>query len=153
MNDRKPAGFWIRFIALIVDGIAILTLSWVVAVLIGDEQYFQNLQTTETVTSAAEAIGSITYIVIFIILFTASQLKGSPGKLLLRIEVLDRDMNKISILRSIARYFSQTISTVIFFIGFMMAGWNKEKKALHDMICNTRVVYREKNKKIMDDRM
>jgi uncharacterized RDD family membrane protein YckC len=24
----------------------------------------------------------------------------------------------------------------------MIAGWNEEKKALHDMICKTRVVYR-----------
>jgi uncharacterized RDD family membrane protein YckC len=33
------------------------------------------------------------------------------------------------------------VSALLFYIGFMMAGWTNQKRALHDMICDTRVIY------------
>lgn len=147
-TQLKPAGFWMRFLAWVIDGIIMLVLTWIIAVLIGDEAYFEAMQVTmaEQLMTTSETVANIFYNIIFIIGFTASQLKGSPGKLICRIQVVNPDMSKISIWKSIGRFFAYILSAIPFLIGFMIAGWNKEKKALHDMICNTRVVYRDKRR-------
>ncbi|WP_017186268.1 RDD family protein [Alkalibacillus haloalkaliphilus] len=147
-TQLKPAGFWMRFVAVLVHGIVMLALTWVIAVLIGDEEFFQSFQVevTEQYATTSDNIANLIYSIIFIIGFTASQLKGSPGKLICRIQVVNPDMSKISIWKSIGRYFAYILSIIPFLIGLMIAGWNKEKKALHDMICNTRVVYRDKRR-------
>lgn len=153
MNHLKPAGFWIRFLAVFIDGIFNSVLTFIIGTLVNDTT--NNAEQTDAIdaskgffevmkdnSSPSELTSNLIYVIVFIIIFTATQLKGSPGKLVCRIQVVNSDMTQISILKSIGRYLAYFLSGVIFLIGFMMAGWNKEKKALHDMICNTRVVYR-----------
>ena len=41
------------------------------------------------------------------------------------------------------RYFGLWLSSLIFFIGYIIAGFDSEKRALHDRICQTRVIYAE----------
>lgn len=155
MNQTKPAGFWIRVLATFIDGIFAMVLTNIIGTLSNETP--NNEAQTQMVDSSAsfmevmketyspsELISNLIYMIIFVIIFTATQLKGSPGKLICRIQVVNPDMTQISILKSIGRYLAYYLSGIIFAIGFMMAGWNKEKKALHDMICNTRVVYRNK---------
>jgi len=151
---HKPAGFWIRFLAILVDGIISSVLAWIIGIIINDntQQSFNQSVTQspdevavsfENVMSTSDIIANLIYIIVFIIIFTASQFRGSPGKLLCRIQVVNPDMSQIGIGKSIGRYFAYILSGFIFSIGFMMAGWTKNKRALHDMICNTRVVYRD----------
>lgn len=142
MNYYKPAGFWVRFLANVVDSLIILVLTVIVAFIFNDQAYFNEYN--DNSSSPSETIVSITYAIIFVIFFTASKYRGSPGKLLCRIQVLNEDKTQISFLKSIGRYLAYFISALPLLIGFMMAGWNEEKKALHDMICGTRVVYRDK---------
>jgi len=157
VNQLKPAGFWIRVLAFIIDGVFTSVLAWIIAILINDNttgQLQQSVSQTpgeysvsfEYMFSTSETIANLIYVIVFVIIFTATQYKGSPGKLICRIQVVNSDMSKISIGKSIGRYFSYIISGVILMIGFMMAGWTKEKRTLHDMICDTRVVYRDKER-------
>ncbi|MFC3038740.1 RDD family protein [Virgibacillus xinjiangensis] len=136
----KPAGFWIRFLALFVDSLLSGVLTLLIAVLIGDTAYFS---AAVGVSSMADSIGGLIYSVVFVILFTASNLMGSPGKLACRIKVVNTDMTQVTLWKSIGRWLAYFLSTITFLIGYMMAGWNEEKKALHDMVCGTRVVYRD----------
>ena len=140
MISNKPAGFWIRFLANLIDGVLILMLAAIVAVLIGEESFWNYWNNDVNTTS--ESVANLFYSIIFIIIFTASKFMGSPGKLACRIKVVNLNGSKISMLKSIGRFFSYVISALPLLIGFMIAGWNEEKKALHDMICKTRVVYR-----------
>ncbi|WP_404458546.1 RDD family protein [Oceanobacillus kapialis] len=139
--DNKPAGFWIRFLASLIDGILIQMLAAVIALLIGDESFW-NYWTSRIGSNTSISVADYMYSIVFIIFFTGSRFMGSPGKLACRIKVVNLDGSQVTILKSIARFFSYIISAVPLFVGFMMAGWNEEKKALHDMICQTRVVYR-----------
>jgi uncharacterized RDD family membrane protein YckC len=41
---------------------------------------------------------------------------------------------------AVGRYFAHMLSAFTLYIGYMMAGWDEEKRALHDRICDTRVV-------------
>jgi len=148
MKGHKPAGFWIRFLAAFIDGILTSIIAWIVAVLINDQNYFNNLNFSSgnpSFYTTSEVLSNLIYGVVFIIIFTASHFRGSPGKLICRIQVLNPDMTQISIPKSIGRYFARILSTIPLLIGFMMAGWNREKKALHDIIASTRVVYKQKD--------
>lgn len=154
MINHKPAGFWMRFLANLIDSLLISALGAVIAILINEDNTAQMQQVLSRSpeemdlfvgmpVSPSSSISGLIYVIIFIIIFTGSKFRGSPGKLICRIEVVNPDMTQIGIGKSIARYFSYILSGLIFMIGFMMVGWNKEKKGLHDIICNTRVVYRK----------
>lgn len=146
METYKPAGFWIRFVAVLIDDIFSNVLAWIVTSIIGEKLILMDdlddPAGTEVGLPATTLTVMLIYSIVFIIIFTGTQFKGSPGKLICRIQVVKPDMTQISIGRSIGRHFAQVLSALTFMIGFMLAGWNREKKALHDMICGTRVVYR-----------
>jgi uncharacterized RDD family membrane protein YckC len=38
------------------------------------------------------------------------------------------------------RFFAEIASAMILYIGYIMVGFDEEKRALHDRICNTRVI-------------
>ena len=42
--------------------------------------------------------------------------------------------------RAFGRYFAKILSGLILMIGYIMAAFDSEKRALHDMICDTRVI-------------
>jgi uncharacterized RDD family membrane protein YckC len=52
------------------------------------------------------------------------------------------DGRRISFARATARHFAKYISTLILFIGFIMAAFTAKKQALHDLIAETVVVNR-----------
>jgi uncharacterized RDD family membrane protein YckC len=43
-------------------------------------------------------------------------------------------------LRAFGRYFAKMLSWFTLAIGFIIAGFDVEKRALHDYICSTRVI-------------
>ena len=68
------------------------------------------------------------------------------GKRLLGIKVVDTKGKRISFARASGRFFAKFLSYLIFYIGFIMAGFTNRKRALHDIITETYVVkkdYRE----------
>jgi uncharacterized RDD family membrane protein YckC len=47
----------------------------------------------------------------------------------------------VGYLRALCRCLSQTLSQIILYIGYLMAAIDREEhKALHDLICDTRVI-------------
>jgi uncharacterized RDD family membrane protein YckC len=56
--------------------------------------------------------------------------------------VTNPERQKISYLRALGRTFAEWISSIILAIGYLMAGFDEEKRTLHDRICSTRVVYK-----------
>jgi uncharacterized RDD family membrane protein YckC len=65
---------------------------------------------------------------------------GTLGKLALKIKVVNADGSPVGYGRAFGRYFAKLLSGMICLIGFIIAFFDKEKRALHDRICNTRVV-------------
>jgi uncharacterized RDD family membrane protein YckC len=62
------------------------------------------------------------------------------GKMAMKIKVMRPDGSPISYGRATGRYFAKVLSGMILYIGYLMAFWDEEKCALHDRICQTRVV-------------
>ena len=65
---------------------------------------------------------------------------GTPGKLILELQILDSEGKRLSKGRAIGRYFAQYISGLTLGLGYLLPLWDPEKRALHDMIADTRVV-------------
>jgi uncharacterized RDD family membrane protein YckC len=66
---------------------------------------------------------------------------GTIGKLALGLQIIRLDGSRLSMGQAAGRFFARWLSAVILYIGFIMAGFDPEKRALHDRICNTLVIY------------
>jgi uncharacterized RDD family membrane protein YckC len=72
--------------------------------------------------------------------FFLSRDGATPGKMALGLKVVRADGSKLSTGRIIGRFFSELLSSLLLCIGYIMAGFDEEKRALHDRICDTRVI-------------
>lgn len=125
--EVKYAGFWLRFLAIFLDGIVLNVVSYII---------FGSKNTGTT------AYYSITIIVLWLYyaIMESSPWQATLGKKTMGIKVTDLNGNRISFGRATGRYFAKFISTIILFIGYIMAGFTQKKQALHDMIAGTLVV-------------
>ena len=73
----------------------------------------------------------------------SSTKQATLGKRLMHIKVVDEKGQRISFLRATGRTFAKFISYATFYIGFVMAGCTRRKRALHDMIAQTYVVHQD----------
>jgi uncharacterized RDD family membrane protein YckC len=64
------------------------------------------------------------------------------GKLACKIRVVTGEGGTVSYGRAFGRYFAKLLSGLMCMVGYIMAFFDEEKRALHDRICNTRVVLR-----------
>ena len=58
----------------------------------------------------------------------------------LRLRVVTGEGTPVSYARAAARYLASLLSYLTCLIGFLLVAWDREKRALHDLIWNTRVV-------------
>jgi uncharacterized RDD family membrane protein YckC len=77
---------------------------------------------------------------LYYVFFESSKYQGTPGKIMLNIKVTDMEGEKIGFGRASGRFFGKIISVMIFYIGFIMAGFTSRKQALHDMMAGCLVV-------------
>ena len=62
------------------------------------------------------------------------------GKMALRLKVVREDLSPVSYGRAFGRFWGYQLSTLVLFIGYLMVLFNKDRKALHDILCDTRVI-------------
>ena len=135
-------GFWIRFLALIIDVIIlsvirlILWLPLLMRIISAPEEAqslrFIGIQMLVNLVDFMIRIGYGTYFV--------GRFGATPGKMACGLKVVLPDGGKVTYPRALARCFAQILSGLILGIGFLMAAFDEEKRALHDRICETRVV-------------
>jgi len=137
----KPAGFWIRFVAVFIDSIIVNFVNFpitIVAMFFKRGNELPEVIVFQLVLIVITMIPPMLYEVIMI------NKKGATlGKMICGLKVVNADASEeISLSKSFGRYFSKIVSAIIFNIGYLMAGFDPEKRALHDRMCNTRVVYK-----------
>jgi uncharacterized RDD family membrane protein YckC len=152
---RTYAGFWLRFVAHLIDGL--LTGAVLCAVLIplvfltGLGDALRGLHPGQE-PDPAIIFAFISSIWIFILIgivggwlyyayCESSEWQATPGKKVLNLSVTDINGNRISFGRASGRFFAKMISGLIpFGIGYIMAGITEKKQALHDMIASCLVL-------------
>ena len=69
---------------------------------------------------------------------------ATPGKRLLGIHVVDaKSLGEINNKQAIIRYIGYIASSIPLGIGFFMVAFHKEKRALHDLLAGTVVIYKK----------
>ncbi len=139
----RYGGFWIRTLALIVDGI-IFTVAWGIVAAVGFPAVWSYLQSNPDPTefmayAQAVNIGSWALAVILTVFFWGKW-GATPGKMICGLKIVRPSGRKITYLRALGRYFAQILSGLLLYIGFLMAAFDAEKRSLHDRICDTRVI-------------
>jgi serine/threonine protein kinase len=75
----------------------------------------------------------------YFVILEFSWLRATLGKILMGIIVTDFQGNRISFKKANQRYWSKLLSVMTLYIGFMLAGWTKRKRSLHDIVTGTLV--------------
>ena len=78
---------------------------------------------------------SATYEIVFVARFAAT-----PGKMACGLKVFRADGAALGWGRATARFFANMLNGFTLGIGYLLAAFDAEKRALHDMVCDTRVV-------------
>jgi uncharacterized RDD family membrane protein YckC len=68
---------------------------------------------------------------------------ATPGKMLCRIKVVTAEGQRVTYGRATGRYFAEIIS-MFCNIGYIIAAFDSQKRALHDHIAGTRVIYKSR---------
>ena len=142
-NSRtgQLAGYWIRLIAFVVDTVAMVVIALLVASV---------LEIPISEWSAPDgwnivAILSIVWLlgVVHSTLLVAAW-STTLGKQLFGLRVVRTDGSRIRICRAFSRalLFFVFFSPIILGISSLMIAFRRDKRGLHDLICDTEVVYR-----------
>ena len=123
-SESVPAGFWIRFVAMLLDGILVGGVSFALAMV------------------GAPSILGLVIGLGYWIYFPSSDMMATPGKSVLGLKITDNDGNQITGGTAAVRYLGYIISAIVLYIGFIMVGFSDKKRGLHDMIAGTLVVYK-----------
>lgn len=143
------AGFWIRFGAYIIDAIILWLPNRVISaathyVLMAPMQAAARRGPWGIVPIVSLAITvQVCLDWFYYALMESSSTQATLGKMACGLVVTDLNGHRISFGRATGRYFAKILSALIFYIGFMMAGWTAKKQALHDELAKTLVVRKQ----------
>ena len=152
---RTYAGFWLRFVAHLIDGlvtgVVLCALLVPLVFLTGLGDALRGLHPGQE-PNPAIIFAFVSSIWIFVLIgivggwlyyayCESSEWQATPGKKVLNLSVTDISGNRISFARASGRFFAKMISGLIpFGIGYIMAGFTEKKQALHDMIASCLVL-------------
>ncbi len=140
---KRFGGFWIRFWARCIDSIltgivtAIIQFSGLAAIGLRTLEN-DDLVSTMSIFAFSTLFGlafQLAYETYFLVNHGAT-----PGKILLNLKVIRSDGGPITAGRAVGRFFGTMLSSMTLTIGYIIAGVDEEKRALHDHLCDTRVI-------------
>jgi uncharacterized RDD family membrane protein YckC len=141
-------GFWIRFVAYIIDSLVLVIPSFIIGAVAGAGSYATQYSGTaggQAAGAGAQLAANAMSLALGWLYFSLmeSRYGGTLGKLAVGVRVVDEDGMFQSFGKATGRYFSKILSACIVLIGFIMAGFDPQKRALHDRIVSTFVVRKE----------
>ncbi len=167
-EDATPyGGFWRRWLASIIDGI-ILNLMAIFFVALGValkmfvykdtkstksldlsdlelppdvELPFDKIGYSDQELYIALGLAAVCFLSIFFYKpYWTGKTGSTLGKKMMKIKVVRSSGGPVTAGRAFGRYCAEVLSGMIMSIGYLMAGFDKQKRALHDRIADTRVV-------------
>jgi uncharacterized RDD family membrane protein YckC len=141
------AGFWIRFLAWLIDRFVLAGISFVVFMLMG-----MVVIVIEEAGGGGERVNAVGAWVALAVLYAvgwlyyacmeASRAGATLGKLAVGLRVLDIDGERPTFVQTSVRFFARLASAITLGFGFLMIAFTKRKQSMHDMGANTIVVNR-----------
>ncbi|MFZ7947174.1 MULTISPECIES: RDD family protein [Bacillaceae] len=147
LTERKYAGFWIRFVASLIDGfvlgIPLFFLQMfinllILAPVIGNQA--QMITANMAVMFVNGVLSTVVAIVYYGMMESSSQ-QATHDKMVIGVKVADENGGRLSLRRVLLRYIGKFLSAILY-IGDIMVAFTERKHALHDFITKTYVVYK-----------
>jgi uncharacterized RDD family membrane protein YckC len=140
------AGFWIRFAAKFIDNLIITAIFMIptIALMIPFFQSASGGGPPPAMGLALQGLFQIGYVVVFVAFntFFLGKYGATPGKMAVGVKVVMSDGATLTWGRAFGRAWADYLSSLICSIGYIIAAFDQEKRALHDHMCNTRVVFK-----------
>jgi uncharacterized RDD family membrane protein YckC len=157
----RYAGFWLRFVAYLIDGfitsVAIFALFLPIVAITGAATHLprlRDLQRNEgqmdpvvigAIISMAATLVSLALLIswLYHAYFESSSWQATPGKKVLNLYITDLSGQPISFLHATGRLLAKVVTSMVpLALGYIMAGFTERRQALHDMIAGTLVLRR-----------
>jgi uncharacterized RDD family membrane protein YckC len=153
------AGFWIRFVAHLVDSLILGIPSGIVVLVLIFRALRTGIALRQNPPSDPQAVfamvapillalvPALLFLLILQWLYFAgmesSARQATVGKMAMSLRVADTEGQRLSFGHATGRFFAKIVSGLIpFAIGYIMAGFTAKKQALHDLIAGTLVLKR-----------
>jgi uncharacterized RDD family membrane protein YckC len=153
-SAKRFGGFWIRFLALILDVIILGVVGTIIRIPLGLAMggaslgLSRNPDPSQVLTALPAIMGLIglTWMIQMALslayeMYFLTTRGATPGKMALGLKVTRADGGPISAGLAAGRFFAKYLSGLTLCIGFLIAAFDREKRSLHDHICQTRVVF------------
>ena len=118
------AGFWMRFLAIFIDGLILLIPNIVLAAAVD----FPASWLLQIALGLAYTVG-----------FWSAQ-GATPGKMIMGAEITKANGEEIGFGTALLRYVGYIVSWIILGIGYLMIAFTGQKRGLHDYIADTVVI-------------
>lgn len=140
--EMDYGGFWIRFLAVFLDGIILFIPGFLLNLGI---EFLAAGMSGDSVNPVLALLIAILYLASIGIrvgyeTFFIGRFGQTPGKMVCGVKVVRSDGSSLTYLRAFARYWAKMLSGMLCLMGYIIAGFDSEKRALHDHICDTRVI-------------
>ena len=149
-------GFWLRFLAYLIDGAVITIGAFVIAIplvfLTGLGTLLSQIHPEDGLNDAGFwlimrvfflfATFSLAVTWLYHALMESSEWQATVGKKALDLVVTDMAGRRVSFWRATGRHFAKIVSNMIYPFGHIMAGFATQKQALHDMIAGCLILRR-----------
>ena len=142
---RMYAGFWRRFIALLVDGFLLslllglghLIIWWIHRSALGGTILDANGVTIshyDTLAALGRLVLDLGLPLLYFVFFESMAKAATPGKRLLGFQVRTTAGKKAGFIRILARNLLKGLSVACFMMGFLLAVVTPRRRALHDLM-------------------
>ncbi len=138
------AGFWIRFVAKFIDGLILLVPNMTVQFLLtGAIGGFGTQSNPGDAAAVGAALASMAFSITTNVLYNSilvSKYGATWGKMAVGLKVINDDGSAVQTGKAVGRVFAEIVSGLTCYIGYIIAGFDEQKRALHDHMCSTRVI-------------
>ncbi|MFO7831188.1 MAG: RDD family protein [Desulfuromonadaceae bacterium] len=133
------AGFWIRAVAALLDSVISSALQLAMAFVLGSITDLSGANTLPMVQMLIMLFSTLAGV--FYYVFFTGYSGQTPGKMALRVKVVRLDDTQVSYGQAFIREtIGKFISGIVLGIGYLMVALRSDKRGLHDLMADTKVV-------------
>jgi uncharacterized RDD family membrane protein YckC len=156
-NDRAlpPAGFWMRLTAFMIDHFVLALVFLAVWTPIAAPRHWQMPDWPQTLTEASwhqyvdqcslwwdKAFPVFCPIFLIYDVLLNGRFGATVGKMAIGARITMLDGRPIGYNRALLRWLAARLSEFLFFSGYLLIALRRDKRALHDLLAGTKVVFK-----------
>ena len=152
-GEVRYAGFWIRFVASVIDTIIVSMIVGPLLWKVYGSAYFQDyinlLQGRIDVAAAdrpmfagpADVLISLVLPAVGVVIFWIAR-SATPGKMALSLKIVDaKTLGPLTAMQSIGRYLGYYVSMFGLMLGFLWIAFDPRRQGWHDKLARTVVIH------------